>query len=85
VRLQPPRVPRLPLVAGDGEAVRDIDALLKRLRSEDGFTAAKGKRSGHVKIRDKDGRIVAYCGSTPSNRRGLKNLEARLRRAGALR
>ena len=59
--------------------MKDIDALLKQLRKQ-GYGISKGKRSGHLKIRDASGRVVAVTGSTPSDRRGLRNLRGDLRR-----
>jgi hypothetical protein len=62
--------------------VTDLAALLRKLR-RDGYTVTKG-RSGHYKVRDASGRLVAVTSSTPSDHRGLRNLEGDLRRrAGA--
>lgn len=61
----------------------DLAALLRQLR-QNGYTTTRAK-SGHWKIRDDSGRLVAVTGSTPSDHRGLRNLRGDLRRAGAAR
>lgn len=60
-----------------------IRYLLRQARAA-GFTTQRAK-SGHWKIRAADGRLVATCAGTPSDHRGVRNLAAALRRAGALR
>jgi hypothetical protein len=62
--------------------VKDLDILLRKLR-RDGYTITRGRRSQHLKIRDKSGRQVAVSGSTPSDWRSLRNLKGQLRRAEA--
>jgi hypothetical protein len=64
--------------------VNDLDALIRRLR-RDGYSVSRGRKSSHWHVRDKRGRLVAVTSSTPSDWRGLRNFESRLRRAGAVR
>lgn len=62
--------------------MKDLDALVRKLR-RDGYSVTTGRRSGHYKVRDKAGRIVAVTGSTPSDPRSLRNFKGQLRRAEA--
>ena len=64
--------------------MNDLDQLLRKLRRE-GYSVTKGRRSGHLKVRNPRGRIVAVTGSTPSDRRSLQNLRSDIRRAEAKR
>lgn len=64
--------------------MKDIDTLLRQLRRQ-GYTVTKGRRSGHIKVRNARGRLLAVTGSTPSDRRSLRNLKSDLRRAEARR
>jgi hypothetical protein len=62
--------------------VNDLKAMLRRLRRE-GYEVTKGKRSSHWHVRDGSGRLVAVIGSTPSDRKALRNLLGRIRRTEA--
>jgi hypothetical protein len=57
----------------------DLAALLRQLRRR-GYSVSLA-RSGHWHIRGRRGRLVAVTSATPSDRRGLRNLRADIRRA----
>ena len=44
-----------------------------------GYSLDKAK-SGHLKVRDPNGRLVTTLAATPSDHRGLKNAQAHLKR-----
>lgn len=69
----------LPLVAEGRSAVRDVDALVRRLRGQ-GYTVDRSKGSGHYKVR-KGGRLLAVVSSTPGDRKSLRNIPGQIRRA----
>jgi predicted RNA binding protein YcfA (HicA-like mRNA interferase family) len=57
----------------------ELAALLRQLR-RDGYRVTRARRGGHLHVRDKTGRLVTVIGSTPSDRRGLRNAQGQIRR-----
>jgi hypothetical protein len=57
----------------------DYKKILKEVKRA-GWSVTPGKR--HLEIRNPEGRRVATCASTPSDRRAVLNFRADLRRAG---
>jgi hypothetical protein len=60
---------------------RDLHQFLDRLKQVPGWSVVH-TRSGHLQIRGPGGALV-HTGSTPSDRRALRNLRSDLRRRGA--
>ncbi|MER7063985.1 hypothetical protein [Streptomyces albidoflavus] len=59
---------------------RDITEIVKELERQ-GFEVKMGG-SGHWKVYDADGHLIATLPATPSDGRGVRNVLAVLRRAG---
>lgn len=59
--------------------MRDVDAVVRDLRRQ-GYEVRKGRHSSHYQVR-KGRRLLAVFGSTPSDRKSLRNLKGQLRRA----
>jgi hypothetical protein len=69
------------VVAGDGEAMRDVDETVRRLRRQ-GYTVTRSKGTSHWKV-TKGGRLLASISGTTGGRNSLRNLKGQLRRAEA--
>ena len=59
--------------------MRDVSQYLASLRKQGYVTA--WSRNGHVKVYSPDGSLVTVASGTPSDRRSVRNLRARVRRA----
>lgn len=62
---------------------RDLERFLRKLGREGKYRVTRGRRSGHYKVKDAQGRVVASASSTPSDSRALRNFKGDLRRAEA--
>jgi hypothetical protein len=69
------------VVAGNGAAVRDIDATVRRLRRQ-GYTVTRSKGASHWKV-TKGGRLLASISGTTGDRKSLRNIPGQIRRAEA--
>jgi hypothetical protein len=69
------------VVAGGGEAMRDVDETVRRLRRQ-GYTVTRSKGTSHWKA-TKGGRLLASISSTSGDRKSLRNIPGQIRRAEA--
>lgn len=59
--------------------MKDVKRVMRELRRQ-GYEVGQSKGSSHWHVR-KGGRLLAVTGSTPSDRKSLRNLKGQLRRA----